>query len=220
MDNTSRFKQGIDGVRHKLRTQATAVGELELNLAQCARILSQHDQVNSLHILKDRVMQEVEDARIMETVVSASSSQARLTAGLVMLATGIVSAAVTGKESLFSVGAKHAKLAWDRREPFGTVMIAIGKLGLPGDVQVLPVSRLAREQNTSQMHIIKTLRDGGYLLMDPGTFSQLVDSLERKILDGSICLPVSKEHLAIELKNMSGRLKLSQSREQKAAHGL
>jgi hypothetical protein len=140
---------------------------------------------------------------MMESAACTAFNEGKLATGLLTFAAGSIAAAATGRRSPLSVGANLAKSALDKKSPFGTVMVAIDKQGLPHDVQVVPVSRLARESNTDEIHIVKSLESSGCLLMDPDTFGKLLDNIEHKILDGSMSLPACVDELARELESMS-----------------
>jgi prolyl-tRNA editing enzyme YbaK/EbsC (Cys-tRNA(Pro) deacylase) len=200
MESSRKFSQSLDELQHKVKTQSAAAEELGLILAQCAKTLLQHDQINRLNDLRVRITQEVEHIGMMENAASARASRGKLIAGLVGFAVGSIAAAATSRKSPLLVGADVAKSAMDEKSPFGKIMIVIGKHGLPDDVQVVPVSRLARESNTTEMQVTQTLQKGGCFLLNPDTFDRLLDNIGRKILDGSMSLPVSNEEPTRELQ--------------------
>jgi len=74
--------------------------------------------------------------------------------------------------------------------PFGTVLIRIGKEGIPEDVKVIPVSRLARESKRSKSDVVASLKRNGYLMMTLQVFTQALDKTKSEILSGSLYLPI------------------------------
>ena len=74
--------------------------------------------------------------------------------------------------------------------PFGNVLIDIGKEGIPEDVRVIPISRLARESNRSELEVKTSLTHDGYLLMTTEVFTQVLDKTKSEILDVSFPLPI------------------------------
>ena len=77
-----------------------------------------------------------------------------------------------------------------RKVPFGTVLMVIGKEGIPEDVKIIFISRLARESNRSESEVVANFKNNGYLSMTPETFTHVLDKVERGILDGSLPLPL------------------------------
>ena len=77
------------------------------------------------------------------------------------------------------------------------MFVAIGKEGLPEDVEVAPISRLARESNKSELDVRVNLQVNGYLLMTPEAFIQILDKAERGIHGGTISLPIDIDKLKL-----------------------
>ncbi len=63
---------------------------------------------------------------------------------------GSIFAATKGRKDAFRIGLKLAISTPSKAVPFDTVLIAVGKGGLPEDLKVAPVSYLARESNKSE----------------------------------------------------------------------
>ncbi len=97
-------------------------------------------------------------------------------------------AAARGRKDAFNIGAILAQSILPRTIPFGTVHIVIGKEGSP---EVVSVSRLARESSRSESDVVSILRNNGYLSMTPEAFAQILNKVERGILDGSLSLPIN-----------------------------
>jgi hypothetical protein len=81
------------------------------------------------------------------------------------------------------------------------VLVAVGKAGLPHDVAVVSLSRLARESGKEEQQVRDTLEERGHLLIEPDMFALLMNNLKRKILDGSVSFPVTVQMIARELKS-------------------
>ena len=108
-------------------------------------------------------------------------------------------AAVARNSSVLSVGAHLAESDLTRTAPFGNVMVAVGRSGLPDDVEAVSLSRLARELDRLESDIEAALQTSGYLLMTPEAFSTVLTEFERRVLDGSLSLAVTSEQLSSEL---------------------
>jgi len=81
------------------------------------------------------------------------------------------------------------------QRPFGTVLICVGPRGMPDDVQVVSISRLARESNREESEVINELQGRGCLLFSEKAFSLLIDKLACAVREGGLFLPVSTEKL-------------------------
>jgi len=108
---------------------------------------------------------------------------------LLAYAIGIKDAPQFGLKSMLSTLA--------REKPFGTVLIAVGKRGLPEDLKIIPLSLWARDSNRKESEVEDSLKSDGYLLMTPEQFAELLDKVESGILDGSYSLPVGIDRLSL-----------------------
>jgi hypothetical protein len=69
---------------------------------------------------------------------------------------------------------------------------------MPDDVDVIPISRWARQSGRSEGEIEVALKAKGYRLMAPQDFSRFMEELETRVLGGMVALPVATSSLAQE----------------------
>lgn len=206
MDTEGEFNRRLKELQCQLKRQTAAVQELGHVLDRCAKGVLQRDQAVCLQNLRERVMRKVEDAEIGEVVSSNEFNERKLTKGILTFAVGSMFAAARGGETPLSSGLGLVNSVLSESMPFGTVMVAIGRGGLPEDVEVVSLSRLARESKRSEAETRNGIQERGYVLITPLVFSALLTNLESKILDGSVSLPVSTEQIASELAEVIRRL--------------
>lgn len=58
---------------------------------------------------------------------------------------------------------------------------------------------LARESSRSELEIKAGLKNKGYLLTTSEQFAELLDKMERAVLDGSVCLPLARSEVIKQL---------------------
>jgi uncharacterized coiled-coil protein SlyX len=199
METAGEFSRRLKGLKCQLRRQTAVVEELGGVLDECAKNVLRRDQAVHLRALLTKVMREVDDAQMTEVVASNEFNTRKLRRGALSFAAGALFAAIAGQRDPLSRGANLVQPVLDQKAPFGTVLVAVRKDGLPDDVKVVSLSRLARDSNRSESEITDILRERGYLLMAPKIFAALVDKLESRVLDGSVSLPVSIGNIASEL---------------------
>ena len=190
METIAHFGKLIKEMHSELREQTTAIKELAVAFAKGNRELAQHDQLTYLGIVKSRMMREVEDIKRMESAAQTGSAEGALLGGVAAFTLGSLFAAGRGRKDAPQFGVRLAESILTRQVPFGTVLIAVGKGGLPDDLKVIPLSRLARELHKSELEIEASLKHNGYRLMTPEKFAKVLDKVERGILDGSVSLPI------------------------------
>lgn len=152
-----------------------------------------HDQAAILRSLKARVMAEVKDAQWREGSASLAFTESNLGWGLAAFPAGLLLGAAAGHKDPLATAAKMADSILGKSAPFGSVLVGVGKHGIPDDVKVIPLSRLARESKMSESQVRATLSSSGCCLTAPQTFAAAVDEIERRILDGAVSLPLSVE---------------------------
>jgi len=74
----------------------------------------------------------------------------------------------------------------------------IGPGGVPDDVNVISLSRWARESGRSEARIEAALKAKGYRLMTSQDFSRFMEELESRVLGEMVALPVATSSLAQE----------------------
>lgn len=195
MESMSARSQRMEALRCRTRELTDALGVLGKAFAQEAELLHRHDQARGLDELEKRVAQEAEDSRHMERVASHELRKARLISGATKFALGTLAAALAGsREQPLYVGARLARGDFRRADPFGTVLVAVGLGGMPGDVKVISVSRLARESSLSESQTVASVEAQGYRLMPPETFFSVLAELKKNVLDGAVTVPMAAAH--------------------------
>lgn len=199
MDTLNNHRQLVEALCRQVREQVAALEPLADVFAQEAKRLFRHDQVRCLRSLKTRVLSEVGNIQRMETAASHGFTTATLITGMAKLAFGGLVAAAVRNRRVLDIGVDLAERDFTRTQPFGTVVVAVGRGGLPDDVEAVSLSRLARELHRLESDIKATLQANGYLLMTPEVFFRALTELERRVLDGSLSLPVTGEQLSGKL---------------------
>ncbi len=104
-------------------------------------------------------------------------------------------AAMNNRKDALLIGVKAVSSEMSKKIPFGRVFVAIGKEGLPEDVEVAPISRLARESKKSELEVEMSWKHDGSILISPEEFAEFLDKVEREILDGSASLPMAVDEV-------------------------
>jgi hypothetical protein len=74
--------------------------------------------------------------------------------------------------------------------PFGTVLVRIGPGGVPDDVDVVSVSRLARDSHRKESEVIEEMKKAGNQLLTEDDFTGFMDRLADEILEGRLSLTI------------------------------
>jgi hypothetical protein len=199
METEGEFNRRLKELQCQLRNHKAAAEELGAVLGKHAQDVLGHDQAVSLDDLMVKIKKEVENARLIEIIAADKFIEEKFTNGLIGSISGALSSLIAYRGNPLYEGASRFKSALDQKAPFDTVLIAIGKRGLPGGVAVVPLSKWARDYSRSEAEISEALRNRGCLLMTPEKFAALVDDLKLRVLDGSLSLPLSIDQITTEL---------------------
>lgn len=200
METVTNFARRVEELQRELGEQTSSLKRLTAIFADKARKLIQQDQIACLNELKTRIVDEVEHIQRMETVAHTNFNKGKLISSPIAFGVGALFAAARGDKDPISTGAKLVKSVLDERAPFGTILVAVGKGGIPSDVEVTPVSRLARQSHISESQVRADLQRGGYLFMTPEEFVGVLSKVQSRLLDGSMSLPVLIEQVANEMR--------------------
>lgn len=197
METMTDFEKQIKAMRLEIADQNEAVDELAISVNHNKQQIVQYDQIACLQTLRARILKEVEDTKRMESAAQTGSYQGKMLYGLAAFAFSGLFAAMNHRNDALLKGVEAANSAMSKKVPFGSVFVAIGKKGLPKDVEVVPISRLARESNKSELDVRVSLQANGDLLVTPEAFVKILDKAESEIHGGTISLPMDIDKLKL-----------------------
>lgn len=204
MESMTGCRLRVEALRHQARVQADALAALKEAFAQETEHLHCHDQARRLDALREKVAQEVSDIERMEAAASRGFTKGKLIGGLVTFTLGsLIAATLHSREHPLSIGARLAHGDFTRTAPFGAVVVAVGPDGVPDDVNVVCLSRRARELKKSESEVVAALKASDYRVMTPESFSIALSQLKEKVLKGILALPVAAVSLPPGTANRS-----------------
>jgi len=206
MESLKYFHDYLANLQYQVRKLTSAGLSLTTIFAKEAKQLNREDEASCLRALRSSILQQLNQAESLENAGSYGHSQAKL---IISWGELIVGSAIkmTSKDKRLSAFSDHLlKNLGGKDPPFGTVLVCIGLKGLPDDVGVVSISRLARESNREESEVINELQQRGCLLFSEGAFSLLIDKLINDVQEGRLLFPITTEKLS-QLKP-SSRLKL------------
>ena len=196
MESLTHYSAILKNLRQQVEELTSAGLSLANLFKKEATLLNRMDEVSRLNTLQTDIRQQFDLAKWNEDSASYSQSQADLTSSLIRLAVGGTIKMVSKNRKLSSFSDVLLTGATDKQRPFGTVLVCIGLKGLPDDVRVVCISKLARESNSPESEVIKKIQERGCLLFDEKVFSLLIDRLVDDVREGWLHLPVSRETLS------------------------
>jgi hypothetical protein len=185
----------LKDLRYQVRKLTTASLSLTNLFAEEAVRLNWRDEASRLKALHSSIRQQLDWVKSNEDAASYGHSKAKLIISLGGLAMGRISKVVSKNEQLLAFSDDLLNSLAGKQRPFGTVLICVGPKGMPDDVQVVSISRLARESNREEPEVINELQRRGCLLFSEQAFSLLIDKLTRDVQEGRLFLPISTEKL-------------------------
>lgn len=174
---------------------------LEDLFKQEAERLHRLDQASLLRTIKFQIAGDTERIQASEESAEGHSSKVGLVSGIGRFGLGLFVANMSNEPIVRWMGKQMLSSDLGKPKPFGTVVVAIGREGLPEGVEVISLSRLARRDGVSESKVEEVLREEDLILITPKAFYKLLESLEKKVIESTISLPVSLEQIRSELAN-------------------
>jgi len=169
----------------QVRSQLDAVLILQQAFGDLQRHLERLDKVARLDNIRDIVKREVQDIRRTETAAHCAEMEGRLVGGLAGFGIATLLAAMRNMEDPFLTGARAVRKRLTDDLPFGKVMVSVG----PGEafqrVEVIPVSKRARELRCSESDIIGSMLAQGRNLVTPEAFFDMIEKLKEQVITGA-----------------------------------
>ncbi|MFC1982449.1 hypothetical protein ACFLV5_01480 [Chloroflexota bacterium] len=191
MESIADFIQLVEEMRSELRRHVITIQGLPVSFDESYLQIIRHDQAARLRILKSRIMGEVENIKLMELAAQTGYAKGTLLSSGMGFVIGGLLATTTGHKDVAQVGVEMASSLLSRKPPFDNVVIVIGKKGIPEGVEVVSVSRIARESNRNESEVKVSFKDNGHILITPDQFFRFLDKVEHAVHDGSMCLPIA-----------------------------
>ena len=195
MESLKSFHNHLEDLQHQARKLTSAGLSLNTLFAEEAKRLSREDEASRLRALYRAVVARLERVKRDEGSASYAQSQVNLTASLTTLGMSAGIALVSRKNRPSNVS-NFLKSVSNKKPPFGNVLVCIGPDGLPEDVEVISISRLARESKRLESEVVSELQKHGYLLLGKKMFSLLIDKLIDAAREGRLRLPLSGKKLS------------------------
>jgi hypothetical protein len=195
MESLKSFHDHLENLQHQAKRLTSTGLSLITLFAKEANRLSREDETSRLIALHSSIRQRLERVERNEDSASYGHSQANLMLSLGGLAASGIIEMVSGNKQLSTMTGHLLQGLGNKQRPFGKVLVCIGPRGLPDDLRVVSISRLARESNWDEPEVINELQERGYLLFNKKEFSLLIEKLIDNILKGRLCLPIPKEKL-------------------------
>jgi len=195
MESLRSFHDHLGNLQHQARKLTSAGLSLTPLFAEEAKRLSREDEASRLRVLYRAVVAHLDRVKRDEGSESYAQSQINLEVSVIALAMS-AGRAIISKNNRLSRISDSLKSAGIKKFPFGNVLVCVGPKGLPDDVGVVSISRLARESNRDESEVINELKKRGCLLFSKEAFSLLIDKLIDDVREGRLRLPISGEKLS------------------------
>ena len=150
MESIADITRWIRQLNTEVREQSSSVSELAVSLTKDKQQQDRRDQMVNLKLLKSQIIKEVEYIKRMETAAERGYIQGTLIHSAVAFSFSSLFDTIMGLKNPIQLGVRAADGILNKKAPYGKVLIAVGKGGLPKDLKVVSVSRMAREFNISE----------------------------------------------------------------------
>ena len=191
METSVSYQQLVVILHEMARNQSKALEYLGDLFANESNRMYRISQARQLDELRSKIEQEIGVLQCQESTSSLASSEGTLISGLAILAGGALVSNITKNPKIFNSCKQTAINGFKRKEPFGTIVVAIGKGGIPDDVHVVPLSEQARNEKTTENAVKTMLESKGYFTMPENNFYIHIDKLKDRVLKGDVALPVA-----------------------------
>ncbi len=195
MEDLTLYTTILKNLRYQARELTSASLSLTILCDQEAIQLNRKDEASRLKALSSSVRQQLDQAKSDEDAANYSHSQTDMIVSLGGLAATSIIKMVSKNKWLPAFSDHLFDSLTNEQRPFGMVLVCIGVKGLPDDVGVVSISRLARDSNRKESEVINELRERGSVLFDEKVFLPLIDKLINGIQEGRLLLPISAEKL-------------------------
>jgi len=199
----------LKNLKHQARRLTSTLLSLITLFDEEEARLNRQDEVSRLEVFYSFISQLLDVTKRSEDSASYSQTKGDLISSLGIFTLGGIVKRVSKNKQLTAFADSLLESPTSKNLPFGLIRICIGLKGLPDDVRVVSISKLARESNRLESEIIHELEQRGCLLFSEDKFSLLINKLSDDVRKGRLCLPISRKNC------LAFRYRASQSLELK-----
>lgn len=196
MESLTSYRACLRSLQRRARKLASDSLSLANLFAEESSRLYRQDEASRLKVAHSSVRQQMEKAESLEDAARYGHSKAKLVTSLAGLAVGVGIRMASEDKRALAYSDHLLRNLGGKECPFGRVLVSVGPKGLPDDVQIVSISRLARESKREESAVISELRERGHLLLSEEAFSRLIDRLTTDVQEGRLLLPVPTEKVA------------------------
>jgi len=190
--------QYLLNLKEQLRERGFACKELDNFFATGAERMAREGDIKRLQNLTTLLKQHLVEVIQSEDSARCASLEADVVGSIGGLIVKGLGSAIAGPAWGEAFEKDQTVRRTRRQVTFGTIMICVGKGGLPDDVHIVSISKLARTQNRSESAIILEIQESGVLMFKPDEFWQLIEESIRDIRKGGERVPEPSEQLTIK----------------------
>jgi hypothetical protein len=159
------FEERVARNLDRIKANMAAGEELVATLADMATYLTRRDQAAFLRSLKSKILDDVKFLLDAESSAKSGFVEGRLFSAPLSFAIGGLAGVLLRHKKPLETGLNAAGATLGKKLPFGTVLVAIGRAGLPDDAKAIPISALARQHGMTESAVRKTIVTKGYFLI-------------------------------------------------------
>lgn len=183
----------------RARELTSACQAMDTFFANGADLLAREADARRLETFAVSFAKHLDEEEWRETVERLRSDEDKVFEKGVELFTAVIGPIFVGSNGMKAVNKEMQTRHAGRKRYRGVIVVCVGADGLPGDVTIVPVSRLARTQNREETEIIRELQRQGELLFYPDTFRRMINLLVNEVRIGKLRLPISPKQLPTKL---------------------
>ncbi len=202
MEDLVSFHAYLKNLGHQAGILAEAAVSLSKSFQAEADRLTREDGVQRLKSIHATVVEELLEAELLEASASNEDSKANLRFSITGNIAKVIAAITTEDKLVRNIVNQAFDRNAGKERPYGMLMVCVGPKGMPDDVRVVSMSRLARESNRLERQVVGDLEGQGSLLFSEKAFSLLIEKLIGDVREGRLALPISTEKLS-QMKPLS-----------------
>jgi uncharacterized protein YukE len=190
--------QQLQQLKNRAKELASACQGLDSFLAYQSDRLHCEADIERLNTLTAKLKLHLREVELSEKGARRASENADALGSMTKLVVEGIGYAM-GKKAFVTVFDKSLQARYDSKQRcFGFSAVCVGKGGLPDDVHVVSISKLARAKNLPESEIVLQIERRGELVFKPEDFWRLVKDLIEDITSKQVRLPILPQQIAMK----------------------
>jgi hypothetical protein len=188
----------LDNIEQEVEPVKDAAHKLNCKFVEEANYIGRMDRISALQRLKSRLFKEIDDIRKAENTAEDDFKSHKASSSLIGLFGATLGAAMAKTKDPLSVGKEYYNQINSVQACFGNVMVVQKDGNKLDDMEIISISKIARERRMTEAMVIAGYKNKGCTVLTPEQLKEQLDKLIEDTKNNTTTIYLKRRPVAVE----------------------